>query len=143
MDQLLQLEPASLIQAQSESRPVLRHQNISHRQEALPSTLSIILSTSIMLALQLQTLLLLLVHEASASPLSAQSGHHSYQNSNLDEGSGFIGLINRSIRQGSPVGNRTNSLTIFDPTYAVSYNGVISLFKAILTLRIRSSRKRS
>ena len=72
------------------------------------------------MALQFHTLLLLLILEVSASPLSAQSA-------NQNQGNGFIGLINRSIRQGSPVGNRTNSLAIFDPTYAVSNSGFIHL----------------
>jgi hypothetical protein len=32
---------------------------------------------------------------------------------------GFVRNINRSIRQGSPVANKTGALRIFDPTYAV------------------------
>src|SRR5882762_693929 len=35
---------------------------------------------------------------------------------------GFVRNINRSIRQGSPVANKTGALRIFDPTYAVRLN---------------------
>ena len=90
-----------------------------------------------MLALQFHTFLSLLILEVSASPLSAQSGHRSFQSSNQNQGNGFIGLINRSIRQGSPVGNRTNSLAIFDPTYAVSNSGFIHIVQSFFWLFVQ------
>ena len=49
---------------------------------------------------------------ATASPLQENRGLHA---------GGFVRKINRSFRQGSPVANKTGSLRIFDPTYAVRF----------------------
>lgn len=88
-------------------------QNYASLHNTLISLSSIVVSKHSMAPIVLITLLPIL--RAFASPMP--DGDVDY---NLLPARGFVQPISRSLRQGSPVANKTSSISLFDSSYAVN-----------------------